>query len=269
MLPLLPALRPLFLALSTAAVAATPSGAAVKVYDSSSLSGAPGDERRVALDLCPPVDLTPGSLEGFSRLLDDGLGTVTLELLEDVSDNLVDVGPDALLTLFGPGAFVFLDVAVTRSAVGPHVSNDSGIGAHGPSSTAPGDSVEWGVVSGWQITGTSYCLSSPAAACNENGFAHAATVPAVLPSLTYDLGTWLFDAEGDYEAADWYIRVTSNGGLSNNQERLRGAFVGESLPVLPPLGLAALVAGLLGVGLRRTAGQQRNGDAGQHDAPAE
>jgi len=238
------------LLLGVAVGLAGPSSAAVKFYDSSQLSGAPGDERRVTADFCPPVATTLGSLQGFTQLADDGLGTVTLVELEDVSNNRVDVGPELLLPLFGPGAFVFIDVAVTRSVAGPQLSNASGVGAHGPSSSASDASVEWGVISGWQITGTNYCVSSPVEVCNENGFGHGVTLIAALPSPTYDLGTWSFDAEGDYEAAGWYVRVTSNGGLSNNQERLRGAFVGAELPALPAAGFAALGAGLAAAGLR-------------------
>jgi hypothetical protein len=233
-----------------------PAEAAIRVYDASERGGTPGDERRVSLGLCPPVETTFGSLEGSTRLADEGLGTVTLVSLHDVSNNRVDVGPDALTALFGPGAFVFLDVAVTRFVAQPQTSNASGIGTHGPSGTAPGGSVEWGVLSGWQITGTTYCVASPAAVCDENGFAHGVTLTAILPSTTYDLGSWSFDVEGDYEAVSWYVRVTSNGGLSNSQERLRGAFVGASLPALPLAGFAALAAGLVvvAIGAARRAG---------------
>jgi hypothetical protein len=78
-------------------------------------------------------------------------------------------------------------------------------------------------------------------------YGFAPTTFPVLPSASYDLGTWNFDAEGDYEAAQAYIFRTSNGGLANLQQLLRGAFVGASLPALPLLGFAALAAGLVGI----------------------
>jgi hypothetical protein len=130
-----------------------------------------------------------------------------------------------------------------------------GVGSHGPSGTAPGESAEWGVVSGWELTGFSYCVSSPVLICVQNAGAHGATITPELASQTYDLGTWQFDSLGDMEA-DFYITATLNGGTANTASRLRGAFVGTSLPALPLVGFAALAAGLAAIGGRALMGKK-------------
>ena len=111
-------------------------------------------------------------------------------------------------------------------------------------------------MSGWEITGFTFCVSSPVSICNNNGLAHGLTVLASLASETFDLGTWNFDAASDYEAAQIYIRRTSNGGMSNNSTLLRGAFQGASLPVLPLLGFVALAASLAVIGGRALLGKK-------------
>ena len=136
-----------------------------------------------------------------------------------------------------------------------NVINASGMGAHGPSGTAPSESVEWGVVSGFEITGRSFCLSSPITICNLNGLAHGITIPSILASDTYNLGTWNFDAVGDLSAT-WIITRTSAGGLSNSQELHRGAFVGASLPALPLVGFGALALSLAVIGGRALFGKK-------------
>jgi len=199
---------------------------------------------------------TIDGLEGYRRLNDDGLGTVTLDEFVSVADNITDIGPDLLITVFGPGAFIFIDNTATTSITSTHPSNSSGIGAHGPSGTAPGETAEWGVVSGFVNTGSNFCLSSPVTICNQNGFAHGSTLPTVLPSSTYDLGTWNFDAEGDLLAETWYLTRTSNGGLSNNHVLVSGNFVGSALPALPLIGFGALALSLAVLGGRALVGKK-------------
>ena len=125
-------------------------------------------------------------------------------------------------------------------------------GHTGTGSTAPGGSVDWGVVSGWTRSGFTYCASSPATICTSGTqVPHGVTV-ATPPaqSSTYDLGTWTFDAAGDMSAASPYIFFTANGGISNGQYLVRGAFVGGSVPALPLVGAGALALALGVVGVR-------------------
>ena len=246
----LPLLVALFLGLAGSA------SAVVKFYSADKDNGTPGDNFRTSINVCPPFALTPGVVEGFHRLNDDGLGTVTLEFFENDNSTLTDLDAEQLTPIFGPGAFIFIDNTSTINISGPHVSTTSGVGAHGPSNSAPGGSVEWGLVSGFVITGQAFCISSPVGICNQAGFIHGQTIPRTLPSSTYDLGTWAFDAEGDFEQVTGYLTRTTNGGLSNNGTQVRGAFHGAALPVLPIAGFGALALGLGVVGARALTGRR-------------
>jgi hypothetical protein len=232
--------------------------AAVKAYDSSADNGTPGDFVTSTVNLCPPVQTSPGILFGNAILEDDGLGTVTVSSLNIEIESGLDIGPAQLVPVFGPGAFFFVELASTQSGASGHVSNTSGVGAHGPSGTAPGESAEWGVTSGWVMTGFSFCASSPVLICNNDPrFSHGATVPVLNPpSDTYDLGTWNFDSTGDYEIDTPFINGTGNGGLTNGRFALRGAFQGSSLPALPLVGFGALAVSVALIGARTLAGRK-------------
>jgi len=233
------------------------SQAAVKYYDASRDNGSPGDSFLNSTGLCPPARTTLGDSFGFFEVTDDGSGTVTLSRFQSEGETIADLKPeDGLQTIFGPGAFVFIINVSTTTVAAPHVSNTTGVGGHGPSSTAPGGSAEWGVVSGFAVTGFAFCITSPTSICTNAGFAHGETLPRTLPSTSYDLGTWNFDGIGDMEAAQGLITRTSNGGLTNNGARYRGAFVGSALPALPLLGFGALAVSLAIVGGRRMIGRK-------------
>ena len=222
---------------------ALPASAVVKTYDATAPHGTVGDEILFTTTLCPPVQNTPGRLQGQYRLEDAAGGTVTLTefgLRRLVS---TDLGPDAITVVFGPGSYVF-------------VTSDSSMrpteGTTHAGSTAPGGSIDWGVLSGWSRTGTAFCISSPLSICTvSTQVPHGITTVAPNPdSPTYDLGTWAFDAEGDFQAASPYINQTNNGGTSNRQFLIRGTFVGGGVPALPLIGAGALAIGLLVAGSR-------------------
>jgi hypothetical protein len=248
------------LLLSLALFFAGPAGAAVKLYDASESNGMPGDNKQTSINVCPPVRLQLGVITGSTALLDDGTGTVTLTSLVMAEDRRTDFGPDALAPTFGPGAFVFIASNVTRETTAPNQSTTSGVGGHGPSGTGPGQSAEWGLLTGFVGTGSQFCVSSPVSICNQNGFAHGQTNLFLISSTTYDLGTWRFDGRGDMAAASWFIKRTSNGGLANTQAYLRGAFHGAALPALPLLGFGVLGVCLAVVGGR--AARRSNEGAG-------
>ena len=223
--------------------------AAVKFYDSSITNGEPTDTFAKFTVLCPPIQTNIDGLQGYHSITDDGTGTVTLNEFVTVNAGFFDSGPESFVPFFGPGAFFFLQQFNTTTLSPAHVSNTSGVGAHGPSSTAPGATAEWGIVSGFAKTGFTFCISSPIDACNENNFAHGATIPATANSTTYNLGTWSFDALGDLNASP-YIEVTSTGGQTNNTIVIQGAFHGSALPALPLIGFGALAVALAVIGGR-------------------
>jgi hypothetical protein len=233
-----------------------PAQAAVKSFDSSADNGTPGDFLGNSTNSCPPVTVREDFLQGSVELEDDGLGTVTMNAIAIVIDNLVNLGPENLVQVFGPGAFVFIETRQTESISAARVSNSTGVGAHGPSGTAPGETTEWGVVSNWQTTGQLFCVASPVAICNNGGFSHGATAAPELTSDTFDLGTWTFDSVGDYATDTPHIVRTSNGGLQNNRYDMRGAFMGASLPALPLVGFGALALSIALIGARVVLGRK-------------
>ena len=224
--------------------------AAVKFYDSSPENGIQGDDFLNSTTLCPPHVTTFGQGSGYTELEDNGSGTVTMTQNFGSGTTVADLTHGELIPIFGPGAFIFIDTTQTTIITGPAVSNTGGVGAHGPSGTASGETAEWGIISGWNTTGFAFCIASPITVCTNAGFAHGGTVPRIIESLTYDLGTWNFDAEGDFESVLGYITRTSNGGLTNNGTRPRGAFIGSSLPALPMVGFGAVALGLALTGSR-------------------
>ena len=241
------------LAVAAVLTVASSAQAVVKTYDSSVANGLPGDFINATTNLCPPVQVSPGLLNGNTTLDDDGAGSVSLDTSIQLT-TIIDLGPDQLVTTFGPGAFIFIDSKSSR------VNNPPGGSVHasvGPGdSTAPGGSVEWGVVSGWSYTGAQFCLSSPVTICNQAGFAHGATISPALTSGTFNLNTWAFDTEGDFENVIPYIERTSNGGLQNSDYLMRGAFSGSQLPALPLIGFGALALSLAVIGGRSLLGKK-------------
>jgi hypothetical protein len=246
-------LRTVFTVLVVLGLAAS-AHAEIKVYNASRDNGTPGDIITNSVTIDPPLQTTPDTVQGSAVLEDDGLGTVTLNDLDVEVSVLIDYGEDLLTMTQGPGAFIFIDTRRTNSIGAPHVSDT--LGENGPSGTDPTEATEWGIVSGWALTGFEFCLSSPPTLCDQAGFAHGATIAPVLPSDTYDLGTWTFDAVGDYEASQWYITRTNNGGLSNTNYLLRGAFQGSGLPALPLVGFGALALSLAAIGGRTLLGRR-------------
>ena len=227
-------------------VLAAPSAAVVKVYDATPPHGTPGDAFTFDNGLCPPVQPRLGIIWGGFRIDDPGGGTVTVV---EHSQEPTTINQFDIVTLFGPGAFVFINAS---STVTP------GVPYSGTGSTAPGGSVVWGVVGGWTQTGFVFCAASPTTICSNSSASPHGTTSNLgpMPSPTYDLGTWSFDAEGDMLAASTYISRTNSGGTSNQQTQLRGAFVGGGIPALPVIGVGALAVALLVAGAR-TALRQR------------
>ena len=222
---------------------ATPSLATVKVYSADPNNGNPGDGIAYTTTLCPAIKVTPGVIQGRHELTDTGGGTVSMTGFNLTDVVYTNIQPPDLDGVFGPGAFVF----VTASAS----NGNSALPQSAAGSTAPGGSVAWGVISGFNNTGIAFCISSPQTICTEGAMVpHGITGPlGPINSPTYDLGTWSFDDEGDMTASQ-YINRTNNGGTSNGQRLIRGAYVGAEVPALPLVGMGALALGFLVAGTR-------------------
>ena len=239
-------LRNLIIAAAALAIA-SPALATVKVYDGTADNGTVGDVLQYSSTLCPPIQSTAGGVQGYNKLTDTGGGSVTLST-EVVALTEVDYGTAALTGIFGPGSFVFVNSRNTWTTIAPAVGTGE---TNEPGSGMGMKTVTWGVIAGWNTTGTAFCIASPQTICTGGSMTpHGETVPSAPPnSPTYDLGTWSFDAAGDLVASQ-YITGTHNGGTSNRQRLIRGAYVGSSIPALPLLGAGALALGLAVAGTR-------------------
>lgn len=205
--------------------------AEVKAYSGDVL---PGDFLSNGAD-GPTNDL--GILKGGYLLDDAATGTVTIDSYS--MEIKTSVNFDATVA-FGPGGFLFATENSTRNVSPGHTGTGSTL-----------TSVTWGVVAGWSATGGQFCSSSPTSACAEFAAGpHGLTSPLSISSVTYDLGTWNFDAAGDFTAAAPYDFETTMGGTGNGQFLLRGALQGPALPALPLVGFGALGVALLVGGAR-------------------
>jgi hypothetical protein len=75
------------------------------------------------------------------------------------------------------------------------------------------------------------------------------TIPPPVRSSTFDIGTWTFDSNGDFDATGW-VNATFDPGTANTQNFFDGKLFGATLPALPIVGFGALALGLLVVGAR-------------------
>ena len=185
---------------------------------------------------------------GSFFLDDEGLGHVTANELSFGFDHATTTNLTS-----APGSYHYLRLKATYDYPG---------GAVGTGITVPGGHVDWGVLSGWTQTGDMFCRSTPPSSCGIGGAGEDASTPvATLTTHTYDIGTWSFDAEGDFEATPYIANATfcticlgGGGGVLDELIQLRGRLVaaGPSVPALPIAGLALLAAGLaVSVGRRR------------------
>lgn len=233
----------LTIAFVAAAALALPASAVIKVYDATPPHGTPGDELAYAVTLCPTIRVNPGQQQGSFTLNDNGGGTVTIANWNQQRVVLTNISTAQLTPVFGPGSFVFVDSKNTLKTT---------LGQTASGSTAAGGSVDWGVLGGWTSTGLAFCIASPQTICTSGAqIPHGQTVPVPpINSPTYDLGTWTFDSNGNFQAASAYIWGTFNGGVSNTQSLLRGSFVGGGVPAIPLFGVGALAVGLAVTGAR-------------------
>ena len=100
--------------------------AVVKVYNATPPGGTPGDEFIFNDALCPPVEATPGNVQGSYRLNDDGAGSVTIVDFRIQRPLRLDIDATAL---FGPGSFIFADTLAEYTTLSAQTA---------PGSTAPG-----------------------------------------------------------------------------------------------------------------------------------
>jgi hypothetical protein len=197
--------------------------------------------------LSPSVLRSHGLPDFLTVVLDDpGGGVVEFVNFEYGSDSNTTTN---ITGFSGPGGFIFIRSLVRTTFPG---------GQTGRGSTTT--KIDWGVLTesnrgfvgvltGWSTTGGQFCNSEPPFVCTFASFQEDMTVPAILRSSTYDIGTWTFDSTGDFDATG-YIDATFNPGLTNTVIFFDGKLFGATLPALPIVGFGALTLGLFVVGAR-------------------
>jgi hypothetical protein len=207
-------------------LAAGGASAALKKYQirttniSASLSDSPPNVRITQLPGPPGIavidDTTPGSpvLRRFTEV-EDGTNTYPLGL---------------------HGYVLFLSTNRTEGPTGEFTGTGS-----------TDATIVWGVVSGWTVTGTYWCNASTAFFCGAVDFAHRESVDPWIHSPFYDLGTWTFHGTG-FTATPFVFWTFEYEG--NYQHVYRGLRVlNGSVPAVPAVGIAAVGASLLAIGL--------------------
>ena len=191
-------LKAFFLAGLAIAVAG-PALATVKDYDGTRDNGTAGDTFGYTTTQCPPIRINAGNAESYVEITDDG--DATPDMTDYLAIAVTDTNIPDLTSVFGPGSFVFVQSQGSTTITSlPH----TGAGFSDPSST-----IAWGVVSGWESTGIGFCISSPQTICTGGAMLpHGETSPLSPPfSPTFDLGTWTFDTNGDFEASQYITRT--------------------------------------------------------------
>ena len=235
-----------FVAAITTMLFALPAFAEQKAYDRNDADFGAGEfttlqrSPQLTPSVFPPgSQFAPGNNFGSFFLEDDGGGTVTLTNGTWGSSGLIATTTNSTGFMGNPpGSYLWIR---SSNTTGP-----------APGQTAPGSTtgqIDWGVLSGFTATGSEFCKSTPPALCTFISRLEDQTELAVLPSSTYDIGTWTFDGAGDFDHSG-YIRGTQNGGISNTVTLLDGTFFGSSLPALPLVGFGALALGLGIAGVR-------------------
>ena len=179
----------------------------------------------------PEVERELGSGNPSLSVIDESAADPVLRKFLIISQNAQTVVlPDL------SGGFVFFTV---KQLDGPS-NNQTGTG-----STA--SSITWGNLSGWTITGGSWCHSVPSYICLLGpGGVGDDTVDPILESTHFDVGTWTFHGTG-FRATPYVAFTTDTAG--NSLHIWRGALAQDgTVPALPLVGVGAVGASLIAMG---------------------
>jgi hypothetical protein len=111
--------------------------------------------------------------------------------------------------------------------------------------------IAWGLVTGWTITGGTWCNSDWPYLCTFAVGGVLTTIDPPLHSPFYDLGTWVFHGTGFTSVPFVHQKSpATNMTVGNWQYPLRGRLAAGLVPAVPVLGVAVLGAGLLVAGAR-------------------
>ena len=110
-------------------------------------------------------------------------------------------------------------------------------------------SINWGNMSGWTITGGTYCHSVPSYICGLATAVDQETVATAFLSGNYDIGTWTFHGTG-FDMPLPYISRTGKTDLGNSTTFLFGPTANDgTVPALPLLGIGAVGVSVFAMGV--------------------
>jgi hypothetical protein len=185
-----------------------------------------------------PNNTLPGGpgLPDDAAIVDTNGPSPILRKLQFRSDNTTTINVPGLTTT------IFISNLFWEGPDAPDLRRSNGVPDAfftGTGSAANGSTLRWGSVTGWSITGQSWCNSNPAVICTLAMLLDEATIDPRFNSGFYDLGTWSFHGTG-FTSIPWVHSYFTNS-FGNNQRWLRGGIAETfSVPALPLLGLAVL-----------------------------
>ena len=112
-----------------------------------------------------------------------------------------------------------------------------------------GSSINWGNLTGWTVTGGSFCHSVPSYICDYAVAEDLATVSPDFLSNNYDIGTWTFHGTGFLHPGG-HVQRTGKTGLGNSQFFMWGSGANDgTVPALPLLGIGAVGLSVFAMGV--------------------
>lgn len=188
-------------------------------------------------DVSPSIGVTPptpGTPAGTAVVDNDGgSGSPLLKRYTQVAGGSAGTTVD----LPGLSGFIFLK---DKTIQGPS-EDQTGAGDIG-------NTIEWGFVDSWSVSGGQFCHSVPSFVCDRATREDLSTVPPALISPLFDFNSWAFHPTG-YRAVGGYISFTGTTD-GNTQTFSRGALMPNgTVPALPLLGIGAIGISIIAMGM--------------------
>jgi len=184
---------------------------------------------------------TSPTVEFISSASTPGIGLIDESGANPILRKLVQIARGPGRTTLVPGltnGFIWFH-GFTEQGPGP---DKSGVGG-------TDSSIDWGNLSGWTITGGTYCHSNPSYICGLAAAVDMETVATDFLSDNYDIGTWTFHGTG-FTMTLPYVTRTGKTDLGNSMFFLFGAAHQDgTVPTLPLLGIGAVGVSVFAMGI--------------------